>query len=274
MTGFRTLARLITSGLTIALSCAVAAGAAEAAEAPRTRSESIPNLGGAWARDPSIMQLLPASTDAAGLANISGFRLQGIANYDSPILQPWAADIVKHHGELIRAGELAPDAHTSCYPVGVPYSMILRRDVHLLQEPDRVTIIYANDNQGRTVDLNREHSDNVPPSNYGESVGWYEGNTLVVDTVGIKRTQFSVIDRFGTPHTEALHVVERYRIVRVNHNPALRIDVTVEDPGAFNMPWGGYMVYYDDNDVWWEGGICAENNRSGVWIPTDETPDF
>lgn len=274
MPGFRKLNGLVASGLMLALSAASVVSAGEAAETSSVDSAAIPDLSGAWARDSSIMQLLPPSTTPGGLINISGYRLQGIANHDSPILKPWAAEIVRRHGELIRAGELAPDAHTSCYPVGVPYSMILRGNVHLLQEPDQVTIIYDNDNQKRTVYLNREQPDEVTPTNYGESIGWYEGDTLVVDTVGIKRTQFSVIDRFGTPHTEALRVVERYRVIEVNHGPALRIDVTVDDPGTFNMPWGGYLVYYDSNDNWWEEGICAENNRSGVWMPTDETPDF
>jgi len=216
------------------------------------------------------MQLFPQSNGPSGLINISGYRLQGIANYDSPILKPWAAEIVRRHGELIRSGELAPDAHTSCSPNGVPYSLILRGNVHLLQEPDRVTIIYDNDNQYRTVLLNREHSKDIVPRYYGESVGRYEGDTLVVDTTGIRKTQFSVIDRFGTPHTEELHVIERYKIIEVNGNAALRVDVTVEDPGTFTMPWGGYMVYYNNDDNWWEEGICAENNRSDVWIPTEE----
>ena len=216
------------------------------------------------------MQFFPPSTGPGGLINTSGFRLQGIANYDSPILKPWAADAVRRHGEIIRSGELAPDAHTSCFPVGVPYSLILRGNIQLLQEPDRVTIIYDNDHQFRTVFFDREHSEDIVPKYFGESVGRYEGDTLVADTVGIRVTQFSAIDRFGTPHTEEMHVIERYRTVEVNKGPALRVDFTVEDAGTFNMPWGGYMIYYGSNDIWWEEQRCAENNRSEVWMPTDE----
>ena len=122
-------------------------------------------------------------------------------------------------------------------------------------------------------DANHEHSKDIAPNYYGESVGRYEGDTLVVDTAGIRVTQFSAIDRFGTPHTEELHVIEQYKVIEVNGSPALRVDVTVEDPGTFNMPWGGYMVYYNSDDNWWEEGICAENNRSEVWIPTEENYD-
>ncbi len=273
MTRIRMVDGLLASGLFLVVSATSGLSAEEVAREASASPIAIPSFIGSWARDSSIMQLFPQSTGASGLINISGFRLQGIANYDSPILKPWAAEIVRRHGELIRSGELAPDAHASCSPNGVPYSLILRGNVHLLQEPDRVTIIYDNDNQYRTVLLNREHSKDIVPKYYGESVGRYEGDTLVVDTTGIRKTQFSVIDRFGTPHTEELHVIERYKIIEVNGNAALRVDVTVEDPGTFTMPWGGYMVYYNNDDNWWEEGICAENNRSDVWIPTEEHYD-
>ena len=270
MTRIRITVGILAGGLLFVLSGRSVLSAEGVVEGASVSPIAIPSFIGSWARDSSIMQLFPQSNGPSGLINISGFRLQGIANYDSPILKPWAAEIVRRHGELIRSGELAPDAHTSCSPNGVPYSLILRGNVHLLQEPDRVTIIYDNDNQYRTVLLNREHSKDIVPRYYGESVGRYEGDTLVVDTTGIRKTQFSVIDRFGTPHTEELHVIERYKIIEVNGNAALRVDVTVEDPGTFTMPWGGYMVYYNNDDNWWEEGICAENNRSDVWIPTEE----
>lgn len=273
MTRIRITVGILAGGLLFVLSGRSVLSAEGVVEGASVSPIAIPSFIGSWARDSSIMQLFPQSTGPSGLINISGFRLQGIANYDSPILKPWAAEIVRRHGELIRSGELAPDAHTSCSPNGVPYSLILRGNVHLLQEPDRVTIIYDNDNQYRTVLLNREHSKDIVPRYYGESVGRYEGDTLVVDTTGIRKTQFSVVDRFGTPHTEELHVIERYKIIEVNGNAALRVDVIVEDPGTFTMPWGGYMVYYNNDDNWWEEGICAENNRSDVWIPTEENFD-
>lgn len=273
MTRIRITVGILAGGLLFVLSGRSVLSTEGVVEGASVSPIAIPSFIGSWARDSSIMQLFPQSNGPSGLINISGFRLQGIANYDSPILKPWAAEIVRRHGELIRSGELAPDAHTSCSPNGVPYSLILRGNVHLLQEPDRVTIIYDNDNQYRTVLLNREHSKDIVPRYYGESVGRYEGDTLVVDTTGIRKTQFSVVDRFGTPHTEELHVIERYKIIEVNGNAALRVDVIVEDPGTFTMPWGGYMVYYNNDDNWWEEGICAENNRSDVWIPTEENFD-
>ena len=61
--------------------------------------------------------------------------------------------------------------------------------------------------------MNQAHPSHVKPSWYGDSVGHFEGDTLVVDTVGFKVGPVSMADRFGTPHTEALHVVERYQLV-------------------------------------------------------------
>jgi hypothetical protein len=63
------------------------------------------------------------------------------------------------------------------------------------------------------VRMNAAHPAHVMPSRYGDSVGHYEGDTLVINTVGIKIGLFAVIDMFGTPCTEALHVVERYRLI-------------------------------------------------------------
>jgi hypothetical protein len=85
--------------------------------------------------------------------------------------------------------------------------------MQMLQENDKVTILYANDNDVRHVYMNRTHPEHVTPSWYGDSVGHYEGDMLVIDTVGIKVGPFAMIDQFGTPHTEALHVLERYRLL-------------------------------------------------------------
>ena len=83
----------------------------------------------------------------------------------------------------------------------------------LLQQPDKITILYDYDHQVRHVRMNQSHPAHVTPSWYGDSVGHYEGDTLVIDTVGIKVGPFAMVDWYGTPHTEALHVVERYRLL-------------------------------------------------------------
>jgi hypothetical protein len=86
--------------------------------------------------------------------------------------------------------------------------------MQMLQQSDKITILYDEDHEIRHVRLNQPHPAQVAPSWYGDSVGHYEGETLVIDTVGIKTERpVAMVDWFGTPYTEALHVVERYRLL-------------------------------------------------------------
>ena len=83
----------------------------------------------------------------------------------------------------------------------------------LLQQPDKITMLYDGDHEVRRVRMNVPHPAQVTPSWYGDSVGHYEGDTLVIDTVGLRIGPFSAVDQYGTPYTQALHVVERYRLI-------------------------------------------------------------
>ncbi len=101
-------------------------------------------------------------------------------------------------------------------------------------------MIWQSDQMVRHIYLTDKHSANVKPSWFGESIGHYEnGDTLVVDTIGLNTKTF--IDNYRTPHTEKLHVTERFKLV----NAETRIDVTVrvEDPGAFTRPWEAMQSY-------------------------------
>jgi hypothetical protein len=141
-----------------------------------------------------------------------------------------------------------------------------------------ITMLYQRDHTVRWIHLNQEHPKNLKPSWYGHSVGHYEGDTLVIDTIGMN--DLTGVDRFNTPHTTALHVTERYRMVE--NGLALRVDVTVEDPGAFTMPWHA-RAHYRRQALGATGTIeeivCAENNydiltRKEFPIPRDDSPDF
>jgi hypothetical protein len=85
--------------------------------------------------------------------------------------------------------------------------------MQLLRQPDKITILYSNDHEVRHVRMNQSHPVRVTPSWFGDSVGHYEGDMLVIDTVGVKVGPFAMVDMYGTPHTDALHVVERYRLL-------------------------------------------------------------
>jgi hypothetical protein len=85
--------------------------------------------------------------------------------------------------------------------------------MQMLQQPDKITIMYLQDHEFRQVRMNQPHPPHVTLSWYGDSVGHYEGNTLVIDTVGVKLGPFAMVDMYGTPYSDALHVVERYQLL-------------------------------------------------------------
>lgn len=238
----------------------------------------VPDFSGPWALGGNAFDFAPPAAGIAPgpLVNISGDRLVPVGNYDNPLLKSRAAASVKKHGDLLLAGKLAPDAHTACYPMGLPYVLQVRDNVWLLQRPEWLTIVYQNGMQRRVVHMNAEHSAHPVPSWFGESVGHYEGDTLVIDTIGIAVHELSAIDRFGTPHTEAMHVIERYRVA--DNRRTMRVDFTVDDPGTFNMPWHASVTYGRGTA---EPGeyVCAENTNNyfhedGYPIPESAKPDF
>ena len=104
--------------------------------------------------------------------------------------------------------------------------------------------------------MNVPHSKNPKPSWYGESVGHYEGSTLVVDTIGFNGK--SRIDRYGTPYSEQLHMIERYHVSA--DGKALTADVTYEDPKAFTSKWSAVVTYRRGRALP-EEQICAENTN-------------
>jgi hypothetical protein len=155
-------------------------------------------------------------------------------------------------------------------PAGVPgFHLYGFQPLYFVQTPKEVIMIYSNDQQVRHVYLNVPHSTNRKPSWYGESVGHYEGDTLVVDTIGLNEKTF--VDNFRTPHTQKLHVVERFRLI--DGGKAMQVDITFDDPDAFNRPWS-VMQRYDRVQQPMDEQICAENNTQFFPIPVADKPDF
>jgi hypothetical protein len=108
-----------------------------------------------------------------------------VGDYTNPILKPQAAEVVKKHSEIELSGLAHPIPSTHCWPSGVPY-IFFQLGMQMLQQPDKITFLYLRDHEFRHVRLNQPHPGHVTPSWYGDSVGYYEGATLVIDTVGVK----------------------------------------------------------------------------------------
>lgn len=222
-------------------------------------------------------------------------RNSQLGDYTSPILKPEAAAAVKRFGELSETVGVS-DPETECWPEAPPYIYKIQ-ETQLIQQRDRILIIYSYSNQIRRIRLNDKHPEHVTPSWYGDSVGHFEGDTLVVDTVGIKRGRYSMLDRYGTPFSDALHVVERFRLIdgkeaepamrkneqeygriqigyEVDPNykgPGLQVQFTVEDPKMFTTPWSGVVTFRRNIGPWPER-ICAENVENYGLIPNPDLP--
>jgi hypothetical protein len=246
------------------------------------------------------LSLPPLPPGAEGVSDYD--RLVG--DYSNPILQPWAAEVVKKFGEMSIAGITYGNSSNQCWPMPMPfiYKQFL---VQIIQQPDRVVLIYTAPNTDvRRVRLNDRHPEPLTASWYGDSVGHYEGDTLVIDTVGVKTDRpYAMIDLFGTPYTKSLHLVERYRLreyddvkdaiernkkenwlfngdVFSNHRGKfLQLHLTVEDEGVFTTPWTATLTYVPGPDVVSEA-VCAENlhqyyyDHSDANVPQAQKPDF
>jgi hypothetical protein len=304
------IVRRLTQTLVAALLFAACAQAAEAAP--------IPGLSGQWGRDMLFFEppeTGPGPVVRAGRNHDGSFAPKppccGIVpswfgDPNNPILKSQAADAVRKFSELSVQGAVLPDLHSMCMPEPPPYVLGMHYGVLIIQQPDEVQLFYLLYNTVRRVRMNVPHPKNLVPSWTGDSVGHYEGDTLVIDTIGIKVAPFSTVDAFGTPHSGALHVVERYRLIDgeaaakaqktngAKYTPApafarglidpdtskkgLQVEFTVDDPNVFTTPWSGRITYRRVMGIWPEA-VCSENpheyyaGRDGA-IPQSDRPDF
>jgi len=200
-----------------------------------------------------------------------------VADLDSPILQPWAREELRKVNQRVLAGESVYTPKERCWPIGVPGWLLYPvTPVYFLQLPKEVVLIWQEDHMVRHIYLADKHSRNVKPSWFGESIGHYEGSdTLVVDTIGLNTKTF--VDQFRTPHSEKLHVVERFQIT--DKGNAIEATATVEDPGAFTTPWRAMQHYRRVTQGPLVENNCAENNTfyyepNVEPIPQADKPDF
>jgi hypothetical protein len=160
-----------------------------------------------------------------------------IVNTKDPILKPWAAEQMQETNEEVLSGKkgLPFAAQSRCWPGGVPGQLLFLQPMYIIQMPKEVWMIWERDHFWRRIYLTNKHSENVKPSWFGESIGHYEGrDTLVVDTIGLAAGKYHYIDSFRTPHTEKLHVIERFTVSQDGRT--LTAIVRVEDPDTFNGP--------------------------------------
>jgi hypothetical protein len=289
--------------VTLAVSTSAAAqSAAPAAGSVTHDAGSTPDFSRVWAH-PSLPWFEPPASGPGPLTNrsrgpqrpsgLSGSQAspalkEGVSNYDqlvgdytNPILQPWAAEIVKKFGEISLAGVTYPNASNQCWPHPMPF-IFKHFQVEIIQQPKQVLFLY-----------NEDH----------DSVGRYEGDTLVIDTVGVRTDRpYAMIDLFGTPYTKSLHVIERYAlrdydevkdalernrkenwlmagdVFSSHRGKFMQLHLMIEDEGVFTAPWTATLTYVPGPALLPEG-VCSENiqqyyTKDQANVPRAEKADF
>lgn len=198
---------------------------------------SVPNISGVWQLKEYIRQIKP---------------------YDGSETpwQPWTLEAFNERGAAEKAGKPMYDPTAGCQPSGIPRIITAPYPQEIIQTPDQIIFLVEVMHTFRIVHLNAKHPDEVEPSHFGHSIGHWEGDTLVIDTIGfVKQTQ---IDEAGTLHSDQMHVVQRIRKV----GDTLEILFTIDDPGAFTKPWTARRVWQWRPDVRFSEYVCEENNRN------------
>ena len=233
---------------------------------------------------------------------------QLVGDYRNPILKPEAAAVVKQMGELAIAGKGFPNAQEQCRPIAPPFTFAMQLSFQILPKHDGdITVIYGQDDNVRRIRMNGTHPAKLAPSPMGDSIGHWDGDALVIDTVGVRTDAFTSIDRFGTPQSDAMHVIERYRLIdgasakaaQDNYEKAegavggggrfsgvdpdtnlkgLQLEVTMDDPKMLTAPLTALVTYRRLNTQWQEQ-VCADNpveHYKDEWIglPKADHPDF
>jgi len=197
-----------------------------------------------------------------------------VADLTNPNVMPWALETMKEPNEIVIAGGMGFTPRSTCRYAGTPaFFLYVVEPVYIFQGRDEVLIVYAGDAQMRRIHMNVPHEKNLQPTWYGDSVGHYEGDTLVIDTIGLDSRTF--VDNYRTPHSENLHVVERWSMNDAGDE--LEVEFTVEDEKTFYAPWTAYARYRRVSRKM-EEMLCAENNRltevAGQLVPVATEKDF
>ena len=258
--------RLIGSIMVVVAVMAFSPGLLAQTPARFGAGKAIPDLTGLWEVriNPEGVQTIcgePACRAAAGLAPPRVFTRDA----EEPLMLPWAQEQYK---------ALAPGANPDaaprqalnpswggCLPEG-PTESMRRRAFELRQFPDVVLLLFDHDHEVRRIYMDgRGHPEHPAPTWMGHSIGKYEGEVLVVDTIGISDKAW--IDVQGHPHTEALRVTERFR--RLDQK-SLEVQTTIDDPKTYQKPWTKTVIHHlrpPDRQVW-DQTECEELLRLGT----------
>jgi hypothetical protein len=279
---------------------------------------SVPDFSGIWGRnwlylEPPSLGPGPVVSKLKRPGGIADTVHAQVGDETNPILKSNAAEALKARGLVSLRGEAYPDPHNQCRPQPIPFIFSVEFGMEFIQQKDEIIVLYLSNHEVRHIRMNARHPARVTPGWQGDSVGHYEGDMLVVDTVGQKVGPLAMVDLWGTPFSQSLHVVERYRFIdataardaqRVHESryfppgvqspltneyargdldtdtarKSLQLEIMVDDPVMFTKPWSALVTYRHVLGDWPEA-VCAENTREyyasrDTEVPKADKPDF
>jgi hypothetical protein len=219
-------------GLAIALSCSASACAQDKktpAPAKDKDSNKTPDLSGVWMRDAP-----PATAMQYWIYEL---------NQEEPPMTAWGQEQFKAAKSSFGAHEYPLEETNdpvlrSCYPPGVPRVYMHPFPFQFIQATGEVVMLFEVDSLRREIYIDAQHDPSLVPLWMGNSIGHWEGDTLVVDTNNFNDRTW--IDRIGHPHSDQLHVIERFRRTAQDH---LVDDITIDDPKAYTKPWTARLEF-------------------------------
>jgi len=280
------MSKLGAIGLTAALLSALTPSLA--ADETGADTLSLRNFPIYWIQDrPSQDDFLPPESGPGPVVSEPGHpyvpngagkqQTNRLADLNNPALKDWVKVPMGKANDEVREGKIPFIARERCWPTGVPGWLVFAHaaGMWVVQTDKEILFVQELDQQTRHIYMNVPHSAHPKPSWYGESVGHFEDGELVVDTIGMNDKSF--VDNYRTPHTDQIHVVERFKMV--DGGKALQVTATVDDPGAYNMAWSAVQRWKRGPERQVLEQICAENseefyNYSVVPMPQTKTPDF
>ena len=185
-----------------------------------------PDLSGVWLRDSGKVSAFEFPRNPAPMTPWGEAKFSTAKNTHGP--SP-VIDIESNTDPFLK----------SCEPLGVPRVLLANHPFKMVPAASEMIVLYERSHDFREIYMDgRQHPQDLEASWWGHSIGKWYGDTLVVDTVGLDERTW--LDYQGLPHSDALHVIERYR--RLDHD-TLQLDLTIDDPKAYTKSWGVKYLY-------------------------------
>jgi hypothetical protein len=235
---------------------------------PPRMANGKPDLSGVWLHPPTpiaeLRRLFGGVVDGASALDVPGMEIDTVSKYAINILvdlKPDEIPLLPPAAEIFHRRSSGRETRPVCLPIGIPANALVSEPNKIVQSPRMTVILYESDGSHRQIytDGRALPKEFVQPSFLGYSAGKWEGDTLVVETGGFNDQTW--LDLAGHPHSEALHLTERYRRPDFGH---LDVEMTFDDPQMYPKP---FTIKYSENlladsDIF--ENYCEENEKDRV----------